>query len=392
MVVAVAASSDGTAVFEPLLERLDRSELDVPQGSARIRLSAREAGELDLVVGEKGVVVEPPSRRPDCLLRASPATWRAIEGDVTAGLAAFRARRLSIRHNLHLGINFLAATSGRVDDERLRFARVKTERGDISALAAGSGPPLLMLHGLGATKAEFLPMLPWLAPTHRVIAVDLPGFGDSSKPVGAAYNAKFFARSVVALLDELGLERTNLLGHSMGGRVALEVAARAPERVDRLVAMTPSLAWLRERPWAPWLRLVRPELGLLQPTPRPAVEAFVKRAIPGATSTWVAPAVDEFLRVYMTPRGRAAFYAAARQIYLEDPKPFWERLRDLESPSLFIWGDADRLVPAGFERHVRDAVPAARHVTLRCGHIPQLERPRQLEAALKRFLNRGPNP
>ena len=378
------------SAFEGLLERLDPAEMDVPRGKARLRMEVRGGDSRDVLVDRAGFQLDDPRGRPDALLRADAATWERIAGDVASGLQAFRSRRLMIRHNLHLGVNFLAATSGRDDEERLRFARVKTKRGELSALAAGSGRPLVMLHGLGATKAEFLPMLPWLAPTHRVIAIDLPGFGDSSKPLGASYNAKFFARSVIALLDELGLERTDLLGHSMGGRVALEVAAHAPERVDRLVAMTPSLAWLRERPWAPMLRLVRPELGLLQPTPRAAVEAFVKRAIPGATSTWVAPAIDEFLRAYMTPRGRAAFYAAARQIYLEDPEPFWERLRALEAPSLFIWGSNDSLVPAAFERHVRDAVPDARHVLLRCGHVPQLERPRQLEKALTGFLNRGP--
>jgi len=372
--------------LEALLERLEPTEMDLPRGKARIRLEVRGGGARDVLLERSAFRADDARGRPDALLRADAATWARVASDVAAGLAAFRSRKLLIRHNLHLGINFLAATSGRTDEARLRFARVKTRHGELSALAAGAGPPLVMLHGLGATKAEFLPMLPWLAPTHRVIAVDLPGFGDSSKPLGAAYDAKFFARSVTALLDELGLERARLLGHSMGGRVALEVAARAPERVERLVAMTPSLAWLRERPWAPFLRLLRPELGLLQPTPRPAVEAFVKRAIPGATSTWVRPAIDEFLRAYMSPRGRAAFYAAARNIYLEDPAPFWERLRDLEAPSMFIWGAHDTLVPAAFERHVRDAVPEARHVLLRCGHVPQLERPRQLEAALKGFL------
>ena len=374
------------SAFAGLLDRLDPAEMDVPRGRARIRLEVRHGPAHDVLVDQAGFELAEPKGRPDALLRADAGTWERVATDVASGLQAFRSRRLLIRHNLHLGVNFLAATSGREDDERLRFARVNTKRGEISALAAGSGRPLVMLHGLGATKAEFLPMLPWLAPSHRVIAIDLPGFGDSSKPLGAPYDAKFFARSVIALLDELGLERTDLLGHSMGGRVALEVAARAPERVDRLIAMTPSLAWLRERPWAPMLRLVRPELGLLQPTPRPAVEAFVKRAIPGATSTWVAPAIDEFLRAYMTARGRAAFYAAARQIYLEDPRPFWEALRELDSPSLFIWGANDSLVPAAFERHVREAAPRAQHVLLRCGHVPQLERPRQLETALKRFL------
>jgi pimeloyl-ACP methyl ester carboxylesterase len=219
-----------------------------------------------------------------------------------------------------------------------------------------------------------------------MIAADLPGFGDSDKPLAAAYDAKFFSRAVLALIDEMGFDRVDVIGHSMGGRVALEAVLHAPERFGRAVLMTPSMAWLRARRWAPWLRLVRPELGLVQPAPRGAVEAVVRRLIPGGRSRYAAAGIDEFLRAYLTPRGRAAFYAAARQIYMEDPQAFWTRLRELEPPSLFVWGANDPLVPAAFERHVRDAVPAAKHITLPSGHVPQIERPRELHQALSAFL------
>jgi pimeloyl-ACP methyl ester carboxylesterase len=301
-------------------------------------------------------------------------------------MAAFAAGRLEIRQNLHLGVNFLAATSGSDDPARLRFQMVQTRRGAISTLAAGSGRPLILLHGLGGTKASFLPTVAALAPHRRVIAADLPGFGDSDKPLGAPYDPPFFSKAVVALMDELGIDDADVLGHSMGGRVALEVVMHAPDRFGRAIFQTPSLAWLRARRWAPWLRLVRPELGLLQPAPRAAVEAFVKRLIPGGQSRYAAAGIDEFLRSYVTARGRAAFYAAARQIYLEDPDRFWARLTELSLPSLFIWGDHDGLVPAAFERHVREAVPDAEHVTLRSGHVPQIEAPRELHAVISRFL------
>jgi pimeloyl-ACP methyl ester carboxylesterase len=219
-----------------------------------------------------------------------------------------------------------------------------------------------------------------------VIAADLPGFGDSVKPIGARYDPKFFSQSVLALMDALGLEQTDIVGHSLGGRVTLEVVMHAPERFDHAVLMTPSLAWLRERRWAPLLRLVRPELGLLQPAPQPIVEQIVKQVIPGGGSRYAAAGIDEFLRAYTTARGRAAFYAAARNIYLEDPARFWDRLKNLNPPALFVWGSRDPLVPAGFERHVREAVPQAKHVTLNCGHIPQIERPKELHRAIGRFL------
>jgi pimeloyl-ACP methyl ester carboxylesterase len=163
-------------------------------------------------------------------------------------------------------------------------------------------------------------------------------------------------------------------------------------RVERLALLSPSLAWRRERPWAPLVRLLRPELGLMQIAPRWMVEAVVHRTIPVAGSNWVQAGVDEFLRAYLTPRGRAAFYAAARQIYLEEPhgaKGFWTRLATLEPASLFIWGTRDTLVPIAFAAHVRQTVPSARHLELDCGHVPQLERPAETHAAIAEFLREG---
>jgi pimeloyl-ACP methyl ester carboxylesterase len=267
--------------------------------------------------------------------------------------------------------------------------RQRTEVGDIALLEAGVGDPVVMLHGLGGTKASFLPSVAALADRHRVIAIDLPGFGDSAKPLGAPYDAPYFARAVVSLLDALGLERADLIGNSLGGRVALETGLRTPHRVGRLALLCTALAWRSNRRWAPLLRWVRPELGLIQPVPRRATEAIVRRLIPGATDGWVAAGVDEFLRAYCAPRGRAAFYAALRSIYLDEPdgaEGFWPRLRMLEPDALFVWGREDALVPVAFARHVKRALPLAAHLELDCGHVPQLEAPRELHAALREFF------
>jgi pimeloyl-ACP methyl ester carboxylesterase len=104
---------------------------------------------------------------------------------------------------------------------------------------------------------------------------------------------------------------------------------------------------------------------------------------------WAAVGLDEFLRSYCTPRGRAAFYAAARQIYLEEahgPDGFWTRLAELQTESLFVWGKRDKLVPIQFARHVEKALPAARHLELDSGHVPQIESPRETHRAIKDFL------
>jgi pimeloyl-ACP methyl ester carboxylesterase len=383
------APSPPPASLLTLVERFDPSVFDAPGDRARIRLALRGGGAWDAVFEDGALRLEPAEAEPDALLSADAGSWRRIAENVRGGMAAFRAGGLEVRRNLHLGVGFLAATSAVRGPGRLRFARAETRVGDIAYLEAGVGSPVLLVHGLGATKASFLPTVDALADRHRVIALDLPGFGDSAKPLGAAYDARFFARAVAGLLDALEIERAHVVGNSLGGRVAIEVALRHPSRVEGLGLLAPSLAWRRDRPWARYLRWIRPELGVIQPAPRAVVERIVRRLVPGASEGWVAAGVDEFLRAYLQARGRAAFYAAARHVYLEDPDGdagFWTRLRRLGAPALFVWGRRDTLVPIGFARHVREAVPAALHLELDCGHVPQLERPRATHAALRSFL------
>jgi pimeloyl-ACP methyl ester carboxylesterase len=380
--------------LQALVDRFDRASFDMPKGRARVRLHLDDhAWDLEVKGGRHRFIDARNDRDPDAEIRADRATWDKAANDLQGGMEAFRANRLTIRKNLHLGVGFLAATSGNTEPGALRFNTIKTELGRVSTMSAGTGKPIVMLHGLGATKAEFLPTLAAMAPNGwRVIAIDLPGYGDSDKPFPASYDAAFFARWVIATLDALELDRTHVLGHSMGGRVALEVGITAPDRTDRLVAMTPSMAWLGKPGWAPMLKLVRPELGILQPAPKGFVDGIVRRVVPGADNPYVAPALDEFMRSYLSPRGRVAFYASARNIALEDPEPFWTQLQELSPESLFIWGRRDNLVPIGFANHVRRTLPVATHVELDCGHVPQLECPRKVHTAIERFLAGKPLP
>jgi pimeloyl-ACP methyl ester carboxylesterase len=375
--------------LQTLTRRYDHATFEPQGGEARVRLAVSGSDAWDAVLEEGSARLVPAKGQADATITAQAQAWTTIAEDVRGGLDAYRSGRLTIRRNLHLGVGFLAATSGLTGPGRLRFRMVDTRRARLSTMEAGSGPTVLALHGLGGTKGSFLPTVAALGSRFRVIAVDLPGFGDSDKPIGASYDARFFARAVVDLLDALELDRVHLIGNSLGGRVALEVGLAHPDRVGRLALLCPSLAWRGQRRWAPLLRLTRPELGLVQLSPRLVVEAVVRRLIPDADGGWTAAGVDEFLRAYLTPAGRAAFYAAARHIYLEEPhgeSGFWTRLRGLEADALFVWGRHDRLVPIAFERHVTDALPRARHVELECGHVPQIERPRQTHEAVGAFL------
>ena len=397
-VVATASSQGATAsapsdAIAALADRFDPDVIDIPGGRARVRLEVTGVQACDAILAGRRLRLRPAneSAEPDTVLSADAATWERIAADLRGGMEAFRAGRLRIRGSLHVGVGFLAATSGAEEPGRLEFGTLRTRGfGEISMLSAGTGPETIVcLHGLGGTKASFLPTVNALADDYRVVALDLPGFGESDKPIGAPYDAPWFARSLFAAMDALDLERAHIAGNSMGGRVAIEAGLTDRDRAGALLLLSPALAWLRSRPWAPLIRALRPELGLIQPAPRPIVEAMVKRLVPSNNGGWTAAGIDEFLRAYLTGRGRAAFYAAARNIYLDEPhgdEGFWTRLESLQGDSLFVWGRKDTLVPIGFMKHVERCLPNARHVELPCGHVPQVERPRETHAAIRKFL------
>jgi len=223
--------------------------------------------------------------------------------------------------------------------------------------------------------------------------MDLPGFGSSSKPATAGYDAPYFARTVLGAMDELGIARAHVVGNSMGGRTAIEMGLTAPERVRSLALLCPAVAWIK-RGFHPIVRLLRPEFGLL---PHRFGRDTVARQFLGLFSDrdQIDPSVadvvvDEFQRIYGSAGARIAFLAAARNVYLDRPfgrNGFYPRLAELTPPSLFIWCSHDRVVPVGFRRHVERWLPDAEQIVLdACGHVPQVERPEQTNGLLRRFF------
>jgi pimeloyl-ACP methyl ester carboxylesterase len=177
--------------------------------------------------------------------------------------------------------------------------------------------------------------------------------------------------------------------------VGIEIGLRAPERVHGLALLCPAVAFIR-RGLHPIVRLLRPELGVLPHRfARGAVESQLMDlfADPGALDPSVADVVvDEFQRIYASPGARLAFLAAARNVYLDRPHGnggFYPRLSELTRPSLFVWSSHDRLIPAGFSRHVAEWLPSAEQIVIdACGHAPQIERPEQTNGLVKRFFAR----
>ncbi len=340
-----------------------------------------------------------PKSDPDVVIGTDAATWLELREGQLSGLDAFRSRRLWARGNLDLAVafeGFFRLPNGR--PPLLRIHEVKAGKARLSTLTAGDGiETVILIHGLGSNKTSFFETISALTPEYTVHAIDLPGFGSSSKPLRAPYDAPWFARAVCRFMDAEGIRRAHLVGNSLGGRVAIEVGLQSPERVQSLSLLCPSMAWRRRRHFVPLVKLLRPELAAI---PHTFGDALVRqqfwsmfsrpeRIHPSAADV----AVEEFLRTYRSVNARVAFHASARHIYLEEPKGpkgFYTRLRELEPPALFVWGDEDPLVPLAFGRYVRDALPSARQVVLeQCGHVPQVEHPVDANALVHDFIGRA---
>jgi pimeloyl-ACP methyl ester carboxylesterase len=350
-----------------------------------------------LVRGTAVQLVPRAVNRPDAVIRTDEDTLGEMAAGALSGVQAFIEHRLTVRGNLSLALQTESVLDAPRPPRFPRFGVVGARGRRTPYLEAGppDGPPLLMLHGLGATNASLLPLIAELAGEYRVIAPDLPGFGGSDAPL-ASYDPAFFANWVDGLLAQLRIDHAVVLGNSLGGRISLEVALALPHRVRALVLLTPALAFRKLRQLVPAVTLVRPELALLpMAVPRWLVDGqmrslFVRPQV--LPDTWYDAAVDEYCRVMRSPAHRLAFFAALRNIYLEAPfgeGGFWSRLPSLGIPSLFVWGAHDRLVPAAFARHVTRAVPTARSVILpECGHVPQYERPAHTAEVVRDFLDR----
>jgi hypothetical protein len=154
--VGVGAGGVAHPALRALVDRFDAAVIDVPSGSASIRLAVHGVGEWDATIRAGRIELRPAEGSGyDARLSADADTWQQIAGDIKGGMEAYHRGRLRIRRNLHLGVGFLAATSGIVEQGRLRFASVRTPVGSLSTLSAGDGEPVVCIHGLGRPRRPF---------------------------------------------------------------------------------------------------------------------------------------------------------------------------------------------------------------------------------------------
>ena len=259
-------------------------------------------------------------------------------------------------------------------------------------LSAGSGDPVVAIHGLGESAASWRPAMSRLAAGHRVYAPTLPGHGDSAKP-RADYTPDFLAGFVERFIDALELEDPVLTGGSLGGLVALRVALRRPGQLRALVlvdsvglgrAINPvhsllSVPGLGELA-AAWART---PLGALQ---RPFYRTGLMFANPlRVPADWYA----EQSRLTQVPGAMEGLVAANRAAVgpLGQRVRLREELARITVPTLVVWGAEDLIVPVRHGRAAVEHLPEGRLVVLPdCGHVPHIEHPDRFAAVVAEFL------
>lgn len=358
-----------------------------------------------VVHGGRCLVWPTASPTADAALMVDAPTWLRIAFGETTGIEAFFEGKLRVSGDLNeaLRMETLFAPP-RTAPARLRQGKLVRydlgpRFGEVEVLEAGDpeAPPVLLLHGLGASKVSLLPVVAGLAMQRRVLAMDLPGFGKSAAPVRGRYDPAWFADSAEAVLDAAGVRSAALVGNSLGGRVALELALRRPERVEAMALLCPAVAFNEYKLVRPFLGLSRADMAL-GTVPWPLAGRYPRSVIgAGIRSLFAEPdrvpadnvraAADDALRTLRDHRRRIAFMATVRRLGMERPSRFWPRLAGLERPSLWIFGDSDRLVAPSYAAVVRRNAPGAQvEVWDSCGHVPQFEYPERTVARLKAFL------
>lgn len=285
---------------------------------------------------------------------------------------------------------------------RLRSGFVKVGRLSVHHTHGGQGSPVLLIHGLGSSGyIEWRFTMPALARAHRVFAPDLPGFGRSQKP-RARYGIRYFARVLDRYMEGRRLSSAAVVGTSLGGRIALELALHYPERVRKLVLVNSlGLGRPQFQIYYPLMMLPRvgeAVMGVARGALRWAPATVIRRVAArytGASSDLAEAMDDEYMghlrEMYAEDGYPRAYLATVRS--LAQPKALLgsydvvSELKRIEVPTLLIWGASDPLFPLEHATRAHRELPGSRLTVIEgAGHTPQAERPEEFNRSLSRFL------
>ena len=248
-----------------------------------------------------------------------------------------------------------------------------------------AGPPLVLLHGFAQSSWAWRFVLPELCQQFDAIAVCLPGLGWSDKPPHAAYRHALQVERIVELLDRLEVPRAHLGGNSMGGAIAMQLAATHPQRVNRLVLVGPAAHGM-----FPAALLAETQHEAMAPLwSLPGFDRLLRLGLThGAYKHLTVD--DHYMAHFLAPLRAEGGVAATLKIarfFRRDLQLLEPLLPQIAAPTLLIWGKHDRLVPRHIVRHVVRQVPQTRlKVYADCGHCPQEEQPEKFVADVRDFL------
>ncbi len=256
----------------------------------------------------------------------------------------------------------------------------------------GQGRPLLFIHGFGASSYSWQRILPHLAKKNRVLLLDLKGHGASPKPVDAAYSLRDQADLVAEFIKQHDLRDLTLVGHSMGGGVALLVALgflnEAPDRISSLILID-TIAYPQKLPG--FIRLLRvPLLGRLVTaiTPTSLQARLVLKLAYFDDSRITDETVAAYSAPLKLPGARHALVETAKQIIPNDLEQISCQYPRLKMPSLIVWGSDDQVISLEIGRRLHQALSSSRLAIIqKSGHIPQEETPDRALAEILEFLN-----
>ena len=253
---------------------------------------------------------------------------------------------------------------------------------------SGAGKVVLLLHGLFLDHTTWDLVCDALPDGLRLIAPDLPGFGASEKPLPSRYpyGIEALAEAVADLYAGLELGRACVVGQCLGGAVALELAARHPELVSRLVLVGPLCEAPRLGPYGTMALL--PLVGgftFKQLWSRAVFRAFFRDRLfaPGASVD--ARRVDGYYETFNEPRARASALETLRSTF--DTRGIVAKTRGVRAPTLVVWGSFDRIVPPRLGQKLAREIDGARFEVVDAGHALQEERPVELAKSIGAFLS-----
>jgi pimeloyl-ACP methyl ester carboxylesterase len=256
-------------------------------------------------------------------------------------------------------------------------------------VGSGDREPVVLVHGLGGQWQNWLENIPRLAQERRVVAMDLPGSGLTPEPEDEEISIPGYGRCVNALCDKLGLGKVHLVGNSMGGFIAAEVAIQFPERVARLVLVSAAGLSSAETLQAPILTFGRVATALATNTVA-QYRKLASRPITRHASLFLVARHPRLLKAdlayegFFKGAGKPGFDGALRASLEYD---FRDRLPEVKVPTLIVWGEKDSIIPVRDADEYERLIDDSRKVVMRdTGHIPMAERPNAFNDVLVEFL------